>query len=79
MKEKIIKHLENDQEIDLLVIDFGKNGLGITDELTIIAKRIEELSKTNYVYLHYDSFIDTADDVYTLKFVLSPKDEKQDN
>lgn len=76
MKEQIVKHLEGDQEIELLVIDFGKNGQGITDELHLIGKRIEELSKTNHVYMHYDSFIDTADDVYTLKFVLAKKEEK---
>lgn len=76
MKEKIVKHLEGDQEIELLVIDFGKNGQGITDELLLVGKRIEELSKVYNVYMHYDSFIDTADDVYTLKFVISSKNKR---
>ncbi len=76
MKEQIVKHLEGDQEIDLYVVDFGKNGQGITDELLLVGKRIEELSKVYNVYMHYDSFIDTADDVYTLKFVISSKNKR---
>lgn len=76
MKEQIVKHLEDDQEIDLYIVDFGKNGQGITDEFTALGKRIETLSESYRVYMHYDSFIDTADDVYTLKFVLAKKEEE---
>ena len=59
-----------DEHGEHLYIDFGKNGQGITNEITAIGKRIEELSKDYSVYLHHESFIDTADDVYTLKFQL---------
>jgi hypothetical protein len=72
---KITENWSKDVEGQLLTFDFGKNGKGITDELILIAKRIEELSKDNCVYLHHESFIDTADDVYELKFVLIPKSE----
>jgi hypothetical protein len=73
IKEKWSK----DEEGQLLTLDFGKNGKGISDELSIIGKRIEELSKDNCVYLHHESFIDTADDVYELKFVLIPISESE--
>jgi hypothetical protein len=56
--------------------DFGKNGMGITDELVKIGKRIQKLSKDNHVYLSSESWIDTADDVYTLKFAVIPKKEE---
>ena len=61
-------------EIDF---DFGKNGKGITDELVTIGKKIEKLSKENHVYLSSSSWIDTADDVYTLKFAVIPKKEEK--
>lgn len=70
---KIKEKWSKDEEGQLLTFDFGKNGKGISDELNIIGKRIEELSKDNCVYLHHKSFIDTADDVYELGFVLIPK------
>jgi hypothetical protein len=70
---KIKEKWSKDEEVQLLTFDFGKNGNGISDELNIIGKRIEELSKDNCVYLHHKSFIDTADDVYELGFVLIPK------
>jgi hypothetical protein len=76
MKEEIVR----ESEIDFLyVVDFGKNGQGITNELVLIGKRIEDLSEYYNVYMSSDSFIDAADDVYTLKFILSPKDESQEN
>jgi hypothetical protein len=70
---KIKEKWSKDEEGQLLTFDFGKNGKGISDELNIIGKRIEELSKDHCVYLHHKSFIDTADDVYELGFVLIPK------
>jgi hypothetical protein len=75
MKEEIVR----ESGVDSYVVDFGKNGQGITNELVLIGKRIEDLSEYYNVYISSDSFIDAADDVYTLKFILSPKDEKQDN
>jgi hypothetical protein len=62
-----------------LYIDFGKNGQGITNEIIAIGKRIEELSKDYSIYLHHESFIDTADDVYTLKFQLVKKTMSETN
>jgi len=64
----------NEKEKEL-IIDFGKNMLGITDELVKIGKKIEELSKDNSIYLR-DTFIDEVDDVYQFKFVLFKKNEE---
>lgn len=58
-----------------LTIDFGKNMMGLSDELIKIGERINELSKTNRVLLR-DAFIDETDDVYQFTFVLYPKEEK---
>lgn len=60
------------------VYTFGKNGLGLTDELIKLGKEIKKLSKDNNVYLR-DSSIDACDDVYTLSFDVSPiaKDDKE--
>jgi hypothetical protein len=73
MKEEIVR----ESGVDSYVVDFGKNGQGITNELVLIGKRIEDLSEYYNVYMSSDSFIDAADDVYTLKFILSPKKEEQ--
>lgn len=54
-----------------LTIDFGKNKMGLSDELIIIGKKINELSKTNRIYLR-DAFVDELDDVYQFKFVYFP-------
>lgn len=54
---------------------FGKNGLGLSDELVNIGNLIKLLSKDNYVYM-VDSFVDACDDVYDLKFEVIPH---QDN
>jgi ABC-type proline/glycine betaine transport system ATPase subunit len=48
-------------------VSFGKNGHGLTTELTEIGKLIEEQSKSGEVFLE-ESFIDALDDVYELKF-----------
>jgi len=66
------KQLNTEKE---LTIDFGKNGLGLNDEIVKIGKRIEELSINNTIYLR-DAFIDELDDVYQLKFVLFKKEKK---
>lgn len=55
-----------------LTIDFGKNKKGLSDELITIGNRINELSKTNTIFLR-DTFVDELDDVYQFKFVLLPK------
>lgn len=58
-----------------LTIDFGKNMMGITDELIKIGEFIKEISDDNLVYIR-DAFIDEIDDVYQFKFVYYPKNEK---
>lgn len=55
---------------------FGKNGLGLSDELIKIGNLINLLSKDNHVYL-VDSFIDACDDVYDLKFEVIPHIENK--
>lgn len=54
-----------------LTIDFGKNMRGLSDELINIGNKINELSKTNTIFLR-DTFVDELDDVYQFKFVLFP-------
>lgn len=76
---QITENWSKDENGEQLYIDFGKNGQGITEELVAIGKRIEELSKQYNVYLHHESFIDTADDVYTLKFQLVKKENTLTN
>ena len=66
-----VKETDNGTE---LIIDFGKNMMGLSDELITIGHKINELSKTNRVLLR-DSFIDECDDVYQFKFVYFPKEE----
>lgn len=53
-----------------LTIDFGKNKMGLSDELITIGQKINELSKSNTVLL-LDAFCDPADDVYQFKFLLT--------
>ena len=55
-----------------LIVDFGKNMLGLSDELSMIGKNIEDLSK-RYRVLIRNAFIDELDDVYRITFVLFPK------
>lgn len=55
---------------------FGKNGLGLSYELTKLGRIIETLSKDNHVYMT-DAFIDGLDDVYNLKFEIIPKKENE--
>lgn len=56
------------QEIN---VHFGKNGLGLTTELTIIGENIHELSKKGLVYIR-ECFVDECDDVYNLTFTFKP-------
>lgn len=52
-----------------VTVEFGKNGLGLTDEFLQIHNIISELSKQGYVYLS-DVFVDELDDVYDMTFNL---------
>ena len=67
-----IEKIENTEDGKELTIDFGKNMLGLSDELLTIGKKINSLSEDNRVLL-CSSFIDEKDDVYQLKFVILPK------
>lgn len=62
---------DEDKYTKSTTVHFGKNGLGLTNELSIIGKKIEEFSKENLVYLK-ECFIDSCDDVYNLTFTLKP-------
>jgi len=70
-KEEWIK-IEGKHEKEL-TIDFGKNMKGLSDELITIGNKINELSKTNTIYLR-DTFVDELDDVYQFKFVVFPNE-----
>ena len=54
-----------DKDNQLIYINFGKNGLGLTTDFIEIGKFIERLSQTSFVYIH-STFIDELDDVYTI-------------
>lgn len=60
-----------------LTIDFGKNMMGLSDELITIGNKINELSKENRILL-LDAFCDPADDVYQFKFILIPNVKGKD-
>ena len=60
----------------MMNFSFGKNGQGLTDELVQIGTLIQTLSKDNHIYIE-DSFIDACDDVYDLKFHITPHDENK--
>ena len=55
---------------------FGKNGLGLTDELIQIGELVKTLSKDNHIYIE-EAFIDSCDDVYDLKFHITPHKENE--
>lgn len=59
-----------------LTYSFGKNGLGLSDEILKLGGLINELSVNNRVYL-VDANIDAADDVYDLMFKIEPKPANQ--
>ena len=63
---------KNDSEINF---SFGKNGKGLSDELTKIGKKVEDLSKDNYVLIKKAN-IDSLDDVYDITVTIFPKEEK---
>lgn len=55
--------------------EFGKNGVGLSDELIKIGKDIKKLSKNNHVILSDETFIDSCDDVYDFIVTLYPINE----
>ena len=57
-----------------LVYSFGKNGQGLSDEFLKIGQLINMLSDENRIYLT-ESFVDSPDDVYDMRFSVTPKDE----
>lgn len=71
------ENLVETPEGKILTFDFGKNMMGLTDELILIGEKIKHLSR-NYRILIREAFIDEANDVYCLKFVLFPKEEAKD-
>ena len=60
----------------MMNFSFGKNGQGLTDELIQIGELVKTLSKDNHIYIE-DSFIDACDDVYDLKFHITPHKENR--
>ena len=63
---------------DKITFSFGKNGLGLTDELTKVGKEVEDLSKDNNVYIE-KVFVDSLDDVYDVTVRVLPKDKEKVN
>ena len=57
---------------------FGKNGMGITKELEIIGKELQDLAKTYHLYLNNPHF-DIADDVYDFKVCGHKRKEIDEN
>lgn len=55
-----------------IMVHFGKNGKGLTDEFEVIGEFVKRLSEKAYVYIS-DAFIDTIDDVYDIKFLYEYK------
>ena len=54
-----------------ITFSFGKNGWGLSDEMSKLGKKIEQLSQDNNVYIKDASF-DPLDDVYDITFSLEP-------
>ena len=54
------------KETHEIMIHFGKNGMGLTDEFIVIGEFIKKLSENSYVYIE-DTYIDSIDDVYDIK------------
>lgn len=54
------------KETQEIMIHFGKNGHGLTDEFIIIGEFIKKLSEKANVYIT-EAFIDGMDDVYDIK------------
>lgn len=55
-----------DKENNIIMLHFGKNGEGLTDEFIVIGEFVKKLSERAYIYIE-DAFIDGLDDVYDLK------------
>ena len=63
-----VKIKKDDNKINF---SFGKNGQGLSNELTKIGKEVEKLSKDNNVYIE-KAQIDAIDDVYDLTVCVNP-------
>lgn len=74
-ESKISKKVTKDGNNINIEYEFGKNGLGITNELELIGNEIADLSKDYNLYLS-DPFFDTLDDVYSFKVVGSKREKK---
>ena len=59
------------------VIDFGKNGPGITDEFIRVGKFLNNLSRDFWIYMLDPLNIDVLDDAYALWIMIQPKDENK--
>ena len=57
-----------------ILYSFGKNGDGISDELSYIGEIVKLLSKCNHVYITNTS-IDSLDDVYDFVLHVVPREE----
>ena len=74
-----IKEGERERKIVIegkMNFSFGKNGLGLTDELIQIGELVKTLSKDNHIYIE-EAFIDSCDDIYNLKFHITPHQENE--
>lgn len=70
------KVIERTKEKIVIEYFFGKNGLGLTDELVEIGKEIDTLSKTHSIVLS-DPYFDALDDIYSFKAILYPLSEEE--
>lgn len=61
------------KETHEIMVHFGKNGKGLTDEFEVIGEFVKRLSEKAYVFMS-DTFVDTTDDVYDIKFVYEYKE-----
>ena len=60
-----------------ILYSFGKNGDGISDELSYIGEIVKLLSKCNHVYIT-KTCIDSLDDVYDFVLHVMPREEYED-
>lgn len=54
------------KETHEIMIHFGKNGQGLTDEFIVIGEFIKRLSEKAHIYIT-EAYIDGLDDVYDIK------------
>ena len=71
---EIPSEIKVERDDDKINFSFGKNGQGLSDELTQIGKEVEKLSQDNNVYIE-KAQIDSLDDVYDITVRVFPKEE----